>query len=321
MHIFVSALAAGLVAILATVAIEKLGGRRGGVVGTLPTTIVPAAVGFWWAASTTAHFQDALYVVPAGMMVNALFLWSWRVLPPRLPGWSLRARLLVMVVTSMGAWAFMAFVLLWTAEAYRDAGLSMSLWGWGFFLAAVGLATAACMRNGPAPAGTRRVGPVTLLARGMLAASAIGLAVGLATAACMRNGPAPAGTRRVGPVTLLARGMLAASAIGLAVGLATVAGPVIAGIVSIFPAIFLTTMLALWVSQGEAVPAGAVGPMMLGSTSVSAFALLAATLMPLTGPALGAFLAWVGSVLLVTLPAWIFLESRSRLPSVAAPRA
>jgi hypothetical protein len=281
MHIFVSALAAGLVAILATVAIEKLGGRRGGVVGTLPTTIVPAAVGFWWAASTTAHFQDALYVVPAGMMVNALFLWSWRVLPPRLPGWSLQARLLVMVVASMGAWALMAFVLLRTTEAYRDAGLPMPLWGWGFFLAAVGLAIAACMRNGPAPAGTRRVGPVTLLARGVLAASAIGLAVGLAT----------------------------------------VAGPVIAGIVSIFPAIFLTTMLALWVSQGEAVPAGAVGPMMLGSTSVSAFALLAATLMPLIGPAPGAVLAWVASVLLVTLPAWIFLESRSRLPGVADPRA
>jgi hypothetical protein len=57
---------------------------------------------------------------------------------------------------------------------------------------------------------------------------------------------------------------------------------------------------------------GAVGPMMLGSTSVSAFALVAATVMPLAGPAAGAVLAWLGSVLLVTLPAWLFLESRSR---------
>lgn len=280
MHVLISALAAGLVAILATVAIEKLGGRRGGVVGTLPTTIVPAAVGFWWGASTIANFQDALYVVPAGMMVNALFLWSWRVLPPRLPGWSLRARLLAMVVASMGAWTLMAYLLFRATEGYRGMGLPMSIYGWGFFLGGVGLATAACLRNGPAPAGTRRVGPVTLLARGLLAASAIGLAVALAT----------------------------------------VAGPVIAGIVSIFPAIFLTTMLALWLSQGEAVPAGAVGPMMLGSTSVSAFALLAATLMPLAGPAVGAVLAWIGSVLLVTLPAWVFLESRSRLPGVADPR-
>jgi hypothetical protein len=277
-HILISALAAGLVAILATVAIEKLGGRRGGVVGTLPTTIVPAAVGFWWGASTLGDFQDALYVVPAGMMVNALFLWSWRVVPPRLPGWSLGVRLVVMVLVSMSAWALMAFFLLSATEGYRGAGLPMPLWGWGFFLAAVAFAMGACLRNGPAPAGTRTVGVATLLARGLLAAAAIGLAVMLAT----------------------------------------VSGPVIAGIVSIFPAIFLTTMLALWVSQGEAVPAGAVGPMMLGSTSVSAFALLAATLMPRVGPAPGALLAWLGAVLLVTLPAWLFLESRSRSRSLPA---
>ncbi len=267
MHVIISAAAAGLVAILATVAIEKLGGRRGGVIGTLPTTVVPAAVGFWWGAANVADFRDALYVVPAGMMVNALFLWSWRVLPVRLPDWTLRTRLLVMIALSMAAWGVMAFLLLQATEAYRGAALPMPVWGWGFFLAAVLFGTVACLRNGPAPAGTRHVGPVTLLARGVLAASAIGLAVALAT----------------------------------------VAGPVIAGIVSIFPAIFITTMVALWLSQGEAVPSGAVGPMMLGSTSVSAYALLAATLMPLTGAAVGASLAWIGSVLLVTLPAWRFL--------------
>jgi hypothetical protein len=254
------------------VAIEKLGGRRGGVVGTLPTTIVPAAVGFWWGTPSTADFRHALYLVPAGMLVNALFLWSWRVVPPRLPAWSLGARLFAMLSVSLGAWAAMAFLLLRTTEAYRRAGLPMQPWSWGFFLAAVALAIGACMRNGPAPPGTRTVGPAVLVGRGVLAAAAIGLAVALAT----------------------------------------VAGPVVAGIMSTFPAIFLTTMVALWVSQGEAVPVGAVGPMMLGSTSVSAFALLAATLMPLAGPLPGALLAWLGAVLLVTLPAWLFLESLSR---------
>jgi hypothetical protein len=280
-HVLISALAAGVVAILATVAIEKLGGRRGGVAGTLPTTIVPAAVGFWWAATTTVDFRDALYVVPAGMLVNALFLWSWRSVPQRLPGWSLQLRLFAMVAISIAAWAVMASLLLLATESYRDTRLPMALWGWGFFL----------------------------------------VGVGFATAACLRNGPSPAGSRRVGPVALLARGLLAAAAIGLAVSLATVSGPVVAGIVSTFPAIFLTTMLALWISQGEAVPAGAVGPMMLGSTSVSAFALLAATLMPVAGPAAGAVLAWAGSVLLVTLPAWLFLESMSRAADGAADGA
>ena len=39
--------------------------------------------------------------------------------------------------------------------------------------------------------------------------------------------------------------------------------------------IFLTTMVSLWLSQGEAVPSGAVGPMMLGASSVAVYALLA----------------------------------------------
>jgi hypothetical protein len=267
-HILLSALAAGLVAILATVAIEKLGGRRGGVIGTLPTTIVPAALGFWWAAGSVEGFRAALLVVPAGMMVNALFLLSWRHLPRHLPGRSLPVRLTAMVVASMGVWALLAFLLYRTTEAYRGAGLPMAVWGAGFFV--------------------------------------LGVAVSLW--ACLRNAPSPPGSRPVGPVTLVARGVLAASAIGLAVGLATVAGPVIAGVVSIFPAIFLTTMVALWIAQEAAVPLGAVGPMMLGSTSVSAFALLAAALIPAVGPVPGTVLAWTGAVVGVTLPAWWLLE-------------
>ena len=270
MHVLMPALAAAVVAILATVAIERLGGRRGGVIGTLPTTIVPAALGFWWGAASTADFQDALYVVPAGMMVNALFLWSWRMVPPRLPDWALRVRLAVMVAVSMAAWTGIALLLLRVTAGYRAAGLPLAAWGWGFFIATVVFATLACLRNGPAPVGVQAVGFITLLARGLLAAAAIGLAVALAS----------------------------------------ISSPVIAGIVSIFPAIFLTTMVALWVAQGEAVPSGAVAPMMLGSTSVSAFALLAATLLPLTGPVRGTLLAWVGAVVLVTIPAWLFLDIR-----------
>ena len=47
MNIFLSAFFAGLVAILATVAIEKYGGVIGGIFGTVPTTIVPAAAFIW----------------------------------------------------------------------------------------------------------------------------------------------------------------------------------------------------------------------------------------------------------------------------------
>jgi hypothetical protein len=64
-----------------------------------------------------------------------------------------------------------------------------------------------------------------------------------------------------------------------------------------------------------------VGPMMLGSTSVSAFALLAALAIPRAGPAGGAVLAWLGAVALVTVPAWLFLESRAgRSAGAPSPR-
>ena len=51
--ILLSALFAGIVATLVTIAIEKLGGRTGGVLATIPTTIVPAALGMYSISSET----------------------------------------------------------------------------------------------------------------------------------------------------------------------------------------------------------------------------------------------------------------------------
>ncbi len=272
--ILITALAAGLVAILVTVAIERLGGRKGGLLGTLPTTIVPAAVGFWWSSATTVDFRDALFVVPAGMLLNAVFLLFWRELPGRLPSWPFNVKLVAMVVLSMSGWLVLALALLAATEFYRAAGLPMVFWGWGFFC----------------------------------------LALLFGVAACLGRRPAPAGSNPVSMGTYLARGLLAALAIGLAVALAGISGPVIAGIVSIFPAIFITTVVALWLSQGETVPSGAVGPMMLGSTSVSAFALFAAAIMPVLGVAAGAVAAWLAAVALVTVPAWLLLQRLARNP-------
>ena len=42
-----SGIFAGLMAIFVTVAIEKWGGVKGGILGTLPITIVPAAIGIY----------------------------------------------------------------------------------------------------------------------------------------------------------------------------------------------------------------------------------------------------------------------------------
>ena len=91
-------------------------------------------------------------------------------------------------------------------------------------------------------------------------------------------------------------------------GLAQVGGPFLAGLAAVFPAIFLTTMVSLWMSQGEAVQIGAVGPMMLGSGSVSFYAVFAAWALPALGALPGAAAAWLAAVCLVTAPAWWWLH-------------
>ena len=76
------------------------------------------------------------------------------------------------------------------------------------------------------------------------------------------------------------RGLAAATAIGIAVQFASMGLPIIAGLASVFPAIFLTTMVALWVAQGADVPTGAAGPMMLGGSSVGMYSLIAPYAVP-----------------------------------------
>jgi hypothetical protein len=126
---------------------------------------------------------------------------------------------------------------------------------------------------------------------------------------CWAAPPAPAGTNAVGVSALLARGALAAMAIGGSVWLAGLGSPLLAGMASVFPAIFMTTMVSLWLAQGESVPVGAVGPMILGSTSVAVFALVSVWSVPSTGILFGIGLAWVVSVGLASVPAALWLRS------------
>lgn len=257
---------AGLVAIAATVAIERLGGRLGGILATLPTTIIPASIGIWGQSQEVEVFQAAMFAVPSGMLLNAGFLWLWRVVPPQLPGVTVTARL-----TQMTA-------------------LALTLWG-------LGAVTAVHLQG--------KLGDVASLQSVALGITGFMAAVGWLATRTVRA--APKGSRSVGLGTLLSRGLFASAAIACSIWLAAVAGPLAAGMASVFPAIFLTTMVAVWWSQGEAVQGGAVAPMMLGSTSVPAYAILAAWWIPSLGVALGATLAWVVAVTVVSVPSALWV--------------
>lgn len=270
---------AGLVAVAVTRLIERLGGLLGGLLGTLPSTIVPAALGIYAQTPDREAFVAAMCMTPVGMLINALFLWLWRALPPRLPPLALRPRVALLTGLTLGAWALAAAAAVLGVGSLRTRGTPMP---------AVGLSTTAAI-----------------------------VLVGIL--ACLRPLPAPRGARPVGLLTLLARGSLAAVAIALSIALSAWGSPLLAGVATVFPAIFLTTMVSLWLAQGEAVPSGAVGPMMLGSASVAAFALLAAWLLPALGPAPGAALAWVLAAGGVTLPATLWLRSRPVVASGDTP--
>jgi hypothetical protein len=258
---------AGTVAIGATMAIERWGGTLGGLLGTIPSTIVPASLGLFSQSPNVEAYTEAMDLVPAGMLLNVLFLYLWRIVPPRLPLRSMPFALTLMTILSLSFWLFGALTLVFVGH----------LWSQYFPPFYYGLA-------------------VTLVM----------LLLGLWS--CRRNPPSPKGKRPVGKLILLTRGLLAASAIALTIFIAAHGGSFVAGVVSVFPAIFLTAMVSLWLSQGRAVPAGAIGPMMLGANSISVYALLAHFTLPMLGAGPGALVAWLSSIVLISLPAWLWLR-------------
>lgn len=254
------ALFAALVAIGVTAAVERFGGLVGGLIGTLPSTIVPAALGIAAHSTDEGQFQTAMFATAPGMLLNAFFLWTWQVLPSRLPSRSERMRFVFVLITSLVLWALGAFCLT-------------------LFFSLVGSTW-----------------------QSALGAILITLAVGFLSV--LRH-PASAPVRqRMGLGIWLVRGSAAGGAIAGAVWIAESGNGVLAGMAAVFPAIFLTTMVALWWSHGAAMSAGTVGPMMLGSVSVSTFAFCAAFSLPAWGMLWGSVVAWGFAAFCVQWPLW-----------------
>ena len=120
--------------------------------------------------------------------------------------------------------------------------------------------------------------------------------------------PSPKGTNKVPLPILISRGIAASIAIGCALILANLGEPLVAGLASAFPAIFLTSMIALWISQGVTVPQGAAAPMMLGGASVAVYALVVMWSIPSFGIIMGSLIAWLSSIVFWSIPAFIILK-------------
>ncbi len=272
--VVISAIVAGIAAILVTVSIEKWGGLHGGVLATVPSTIVPASIGIWLAIGNQSEFRSAMGIVPIGLILNAGFLYLWRVIPPLIPNWKFSIRLGVITFTTLSAWGAAAVLSMIFFSTLTSRGIDAFA-----------------------------IGVVALL---------FGLLIGFF--ATLKHLPTPRGKNKVGFFTLIMRGVAASASIGVAVWLSSLGNPLASGVMSIFPAIFTTSMVALWLSQGEAVPTGAIGPMMFGSQSVSLYALIVAILYPvfdsISGLVISSLAAWISSVILINITVWYYLKSK-----------
>ena len=210
---------------------------------------------------------QSMAIVPLGMLLNALFLGVWVMLPNHL---STRRPLLVTTLVSLIVWACAGVALLAIIGTATNRGASH--WTIGF------------------------IGLVLLIA--------------LAVRFNLKARPTPKGSRQVQWPVLVGRGGAAAVAIGCAVWLSSQGLPLLAGLAAVFPAIFLTSMVALWLAQGETVPQGAAGPMMLGGVSVAVYALVVMWSIPAFGPVFGSILAWVVAVGGWSYPVFLILRKR-----------
>ena len=269
-EILPAAIAAGLVAIVVTVLIERFGGVVGGALGTVPTTIVPAVAGMA-AAQGEQELMDSLSVVPAGMLINAIFLSVWIYLPRATASLGSERSLAVTTATALLAWAIFGMVTILCIGELSEYG----------------------------------TGPRTIGMIGIALTAVFGIVLG------WKPYESPKGGREVSKSILLARGLMAATAIGASVWVAGLGYPLLAGLASVVPAIFLTSMVSLWISQGPSVPRGAAAPMLLGGGSVGVYSLVAMYSLEAHGIILGSIMSWVTAVAVWSMPSYIYLRWRT----------
>ena len=210
--------------------IEKYGGAVGSVIGTVPSTIIPAIFIILSdnSKSIAERANSGLACVFGVFATNVCFMPIWKVLPPRLPKkWSNGLSVLVSTIVSLLVWFVAAMIVLLIQRALAMIGMTMLFY-------------------------TLILVILTCLIGGYL---------------CWNLPPTPAGKNPVKWYIHVARGLVAGAAIFVSGILSQTDAGIAAGAASTFPAIFLTTMVSVSLAQGADVSTGAIGPMILGGAS------------------------------------------------------
>lgn len=229
-----------------TVIAEKFGTRIGGILGTVPSTIIVAFV--FIAMNQGEDFASrAVAIVPAEMAINLVFLFSFSIL-------SSRTGAVKALIYSLVIWTLFSAALLFI-EVHS-----------------------------------------VLVSYIIYSATLLFLFVMMERVLKMRS----RGSVKVKytPGKIAFRGIFAGFIIGTTVLLSNI-GEVISGIFSVFPAIFLSTMIITLREHGSRFSGGIGKSMLLGSQTVVVYAISVHFLYPVAGIFLGTVISFLISIVIM----------------------
>ena len=216
-----------LIAIIMAICIERFGGAIGGIITSVPTTILPTTYIFFSDTSKTKLQQaESLFAGPIGIFAtNLFFLPVWKIVPKKLEKRMKNVPItLLTLVLSLIAWFVSAIFMTWLEGIINQRGIPILAFSFIVMLICVVVGFVLCWSLPPTPKGKNPVKWYIHVIRGMAAFLCI----------CCTS-------------------LLNSSGLGI-----------FAGAFSGFPAIFSTSIVSVSLAQGAAVSTGAVGPMIIG---------------------------------------------------------
>lgn len=227
-----------LIVIIITIIAEQYGTKIGGILGTLPSTIVIAFI--FIGLNEDTHFaSNAAVVVPAEMGVNIIFLFVFSLLASR-----------------SSITALFAAVAVWTILSSLFLVINLN---------------------------------------SIIVSVAIYFLIMISVFFYLEKTKKVKSKEKVSviytPLKLAFRGIFAGSVIALSVTLANISD-ILSGIVSVFPAIFLSTMVIFMREHGPEFTGGMGKAMILGTMSVMTYSVFIHFLYPETGIIYGTIIAY-----------------------------
>jgi len=236
-----------VIIILITVIAERYGTKTGGIIGTIPSTIIVAFIFISLNKGVNFASQSAA-VVPAEMGVNLIFLFIFALLSYR--------SMSLAIIASLTVWVFLTSLLFFLG--LENIFVSIAIYTAALVLTFVILEL---VKKTPS------IGSVTV---------------------------------HYTPLKIILRGLLAGSVIAIAVFLSNM-GAILSGIFSVFPAIFLSTMLISLREHGPNFASGISKSMIFGSQSVMIYAVAIYFFYPLCGVVLGSIFAFGISIIVMMI--------------------